>query len=390
MFALLLACADPQLIDAPAGVAVSAPTFAALAAEHVDDLAERTHVERTGALRFADAGPVAGGGDGDDRWDILPVVEADSGVRVAVEADGVRLLPWLDREDLRIALAETTWIGADGHRVAPGEPGVQLRGGVLPDLSGDEPRVHASDHSVGFSLPVNDGLLDEVYVETALDRLPAPETFVLGETTVTDAAGVEIARSTPGALPWAVHEVRRSGDRVLVEGGAGRTWGEGTTGLVRGWVLAASLGEPDTLYGFGGCCCCGGFGRHGWGTSGPNVTLAPDQLLYDAPDGDVVGVVTRPTTRGIDREAGDLPGWTPLSTWTNWGSLTVWVADAGPTLPEVVAPDDATPASHAVFAAAEAERRAKEEALELALDRATAQDDREGMLREYLELLGEE
>ena len=162
---LLLACVHPELDGAPAAPSLSPATFEALAAEELGDLPGRASAEAAGTLRWSDGGPVAAQGDGDLYGDFV-VAEADGGVRLGVERSGVRLLPWVDRADLRITLAESTWIAGNGHAAPEGGAGVRFVGGayVRSDDAGEF--LVDAGREASVRVPVSEGLLDEVFVPT--------------------------------------------------------------------------------------------------------------------------------------------------------------------------------------------------------------------------------
>lgn len=339
MVFLLLGCVDPTL-DAPDPLAVTPATWEALAATRDVELLGRAQLRSSGAIRFSDAGPAVNEPRDEDYFQAYRVVEADAGLRVVDDAGGLRLLLWLDRDEFWPLVAERAWV-AQGERVPEGRAGVRVPVGAFVDLDDEGPFVELGWPLTG-RVDVPGAMVDE-WFDTHMST-PTPRRSVGGgmlavDTPLFDEEGAEIARTIEDA-PADV--LAREGDRVLVEVEADRSCGR-TGSTVRGWIEAARIDET-ALGGWGfGCCCCGGFGR-GWGSIGPSVDLPPDRLLWDAPDGDVVGVVLghggEPATLRVDVDAGDLPGWVAVIAPSTPGDVTVWARTDGGTLDDLIPPED--------------------------------------------------
>lgn len=351
MLFLLLACTDPTaLTDGPRPV--SETTWAALVAPEYASHAGRAILARDGAVRFSDAGPVANVPTYEPSYEgSVDVVEADSGVRVVIDRSGVRLLMWLDRDDLEPVVAESVWIDGAGRTVADGGAGVYVRSGWI-DV--DEDGAHlALSWPLSGTVDVPDAFIDEWYTPGAAPAdFEGPTAMVETATPVLDAHGnvLAVIEDTPAE----VTVLERRGDQRLIGVEGGRCGG-GTQ--VRGWVDAAALDEePD--YGIGRGYCCGfGFGDWGFGSygGGGTTTLPPERLLWDAPDGDVVGVVlgyagghdddgveiVGGVTLRLDTDAGELPGWEAVIVPTRQGSLTVWAKQSDGDLDDLAPPDPA-------------------------------------------------
>jgi len=351
VFLLLLGCTDPAaLTDGPRPV--SDTTWAALVAPKHASHAGRAIVARDGSVRFSDAGPVANvptyepsfvGG--------VEVVEADAGVRVVDDRGGVRLLTWLDRDDLEPVVAESTWIDGTGRAVRSDEAGVYVRAGWV-DVDEDGAYL-GFGWPLGGRVDVPARLIDEWYTPgPAPAEFEGPEAMVEAPATLRDDAGNTLAVFEE--VPSPVTVLARRGDQRLVGVERGRCGGGA---LVRGWIDAAALNE-DPDYGFGRGYCCG-FGGRSWGFGtyggGGTVTLPPERLLWDAPDGDVVGVVVGialgsdddgvgvvgAVTLRVDADAGELPGWVAVIVPNGAGSLTVWAKEADGDLDDLAEPDPA-------------------------------------------------
>ena len=347
---LAAACLDPDaaLDTAP----MSAATYDALAAPDTAHLTQRVDVETAGGARFADATGIVTGEAPEFVWNsVYAVVEEGLGVRVVGERGGLRLLLWLDRADLRLTLPHPTWVNGSGHEAAAGAAGVRVPAGAFLDETEDGLRF-ASNMAV--NLPIDTALVDEVWTPEAREPRVEEERFVAEGTPVVDEAGRVLATSDDD---WGVTVLDERDGAVLVEGKTPR--GCGWSGVrVRGWVDGRALAdERHTWTGYGCCCGCGGF-SFGWGVRSPAAELPAGRLLYDAPDGDVVGIATEATTLSIDEEAGEMPGWTAVIVPTALGPVTAW---SSPTSLDGFAPPVGSQIDE-IWAEA-AEREAEEEAL---------------------------
>lgn len=349
LVSLLLACTDtasPLLADP---LAVTAPEWAALATPRPSAAGKTTVVTR-GAMRFADAGPVANAPSHDEAWvGQVAVLEADVGVRVVDHAHGLRLLYWLDRDDLAPVLAESGWY-VDGKRGTDTSGGVWLPAGTAPQM--DETGAAVSlDWPLEGAVALPGAVIDEWYAHA--DVRGAPTGAALGLALV--AAGVPMRSAEGAALGTfadaaAVEVLARDGDRRLVE--VTTTYSCARGQVVRGWVAAADVDDdPGWLPGYGFSTCCGwsGYG-FGSGTFGSTVTLPPGRLLFDAPDGEVIGVVTgtepgaapgEGVTLAVDTDAGELDGWTAVRAPSRVDTVTVWARDEGADLDDLVPPEGA-------------------------------------------------
>jgi hypothetical protein len=350
MLVLLLACTDVSPLEA-AAPKVDVATWEALTANEDDPALGSTTTERRGAVRFSDAGPIAADGDGWEGRQSLPVVEAEAGVRVRDEVDGVRLLTWLDRDDLMSVVAEGAWVDASGQRVREGGAGAYLRPGRQVEFDAEGAWLPAG-WPLRSQVRVPDTLLDEWYVPTALPAEgEGPEVQLARNARLLDDRGAEL-----GVVHGDYTDVvllDRDGDVVLVELTTG---GCGGGEPVRGWVDIEEVDEdPEFRYGRGYCC---GFGWGTWGVGtigGGGTTLLPvERLLWDAPDGEIVGVVTghggydpvaeelirEPVRMIIDADAGEMPGWTAVLARVNTGSVTVWARDEGGDLDDLEPPEE--------------------------------------------------
>lgn len=350
MLVLLLACTDVSPMEA-AAPKVDVATWEALTAHEDDPALGSTTTERRGAVRFSDSGPIAADGDGWDGRQSLPVVEAEAGVRVRDELGGVRVLTWLDRDDLLPVVAEGAWVDASGRRVREGNAGVYLRSGRQVEFDAEGAWLTVG-WPLGSRVRVPEAILDEWHVPSALPAEgEGPEVQLQDGARLVDDRGAEI-----GVIDGSYTDVvllERDGEFALVELNTG---GCGVGERVRGWVEIGEVNEdPDVRYGRGFCC---GFGWGDWGVGtigGGGTTLLPaGRLLWDAPDGEVVGVVTgherhdavaeelihEPVRMIIDPDAGEMSGWTAVQARVNAGSLTVWARDEGGELDDLEPPEE--------------------------------------------------
>jgi hypothetical protein len=333
MVLLLLACTEL----APEGdVALSDDTWRALAG---GEEGRATRVETFGSVRFADGGaPVNDpeGFEGDGRA-LRTVVEADGGVRIVDNASGQRLLLWLDRDDLLPVVHTSVWVGANGNEAASGAPGLRLRAGTPVEMDAWRASVR-SPWSREARAPVADGLLDEWFVED--DSAPEFDTSaaLAPDTVLRDGDGAALT----GSSRWwkSARLAAREGDEVLVEVDVSGPCE--ATFLARGWVPAEAV-EPDgRAFGRGFCCGFGwGISGRAWGHGDPKVEVRLDvgTLLYDAPDGDVVGVTVADEAVYLDDDAGAMPGWLPVAIPTDWGAVPAWAHVDGPRFDGLPAPE---------------------------------------------------
>lgn len=273
----------------------------------VSELPERTRVATHGPAWLDDDHPLdeptEAGGDGR----ALVVVDPDDRVRVQYADDAVELLLWLDRADLVDVTAARTW-----SRGASSETGAEFPAGLAVDWDGRTPIATVEGVWLTARRALPPGAVDQVYVP---EPAPAPVTadgYLRGGAVLRDVPGgdtLATVREIDGFLvPAAVH--RREGDDVLVEAVDGDL-------RVVGWVDADALAASPTA-GVGWCGgCCGGFGRMGWGFSGPTVDLPPGTLLWS--DDAIVGRVRATWT--VPGELVD--GRITASRWTPWGQATV-------------------------------------------------------------------
>lgn len=350
MLVLLLACTDVSPLEA-AAPKVDLATWEAITAHKDDPAMGSATTERRGAVRFSDSGPIAADGDGWEERQSFPVVEAEGGVRVRDEVGGVRLLTWLDRDDLVPVVAEGAWVDASGQRVREGGAGVYLRPGQRVEFDAEGAWMSLA-WPLGSQVRVPEALLDEWFVPAALPaEAPGPEVRLLDGARLLDDRGVEIGVINGDYTDVVL--IERDGDFVLVELTTG---GCGVRERVRAWVDTEQVDEdPEVRYGRGFCC---GFGWGTWGVGtiggGGTALLPAERLLWDAPDGEIVGVVTgqeafdseaevevrEPVRMIIDADAGEMVGWTPVLARVNSGSVTVWARDAGGELDDLEVPEE--------------------------------------------------
>lgn len=247
----------------------------------------------------------------------LPVVEAREDALVLAEDVGwLRALVEVDPGAPDRVLYADTWVGVGGARVEPGGAGILLRAGVAVREEGPRTVVDLDGGLEGAA---------EVWAGDVEHRwLPGDpigydaggDATLPGGTWLHDEAGDRLARLAAEAD---VEVVARAGDQALVE--VVSAW-SATWARARGWVAASEV-RPVGWGRFGGLCGCGvgGFG-YGWGPDEPVVPAGT--LVFDAPDGQPVGVVLRDQALPIaDPDAG---GTVPA--WTSLGSGEVWVPPA--------------------------------------------------------------
>lgn len=325
---LLLACVSP--------IEVSPPSDAVLAAlDGETDFDAFAVVLDESPVSLTDGGPAFP----EDivsfsAWGEHGVLETGNDVRIVASYAGIKLFPWVERSGLADLVARSTWVGADGHQVETGAPGVRVPGGTPVRVDEEGSWVHLDNWLVDADLLVADGLVDQA---ARRDEDPAErETDAVLEAGATlrddDGRALVTLNGEGGAGVAPARVLRREVDRVLVEISLGEpvlcaprpTW------LARGWVRPSDL-DPTSFGGGGGwsCCCGAGFGLAGVGSP---WRVLEGTWLYDAPDGAPVGIAEADVMVELTDEGGGMPGWTSVSVPSAWGYGEVWAPAAGVTM----------------------------------------------------------
>ena len=296
--------------------------------EPLDEVAERTRISWIGEARLTpDGPPIDPDRERSEAWsrEIVPVVEIGERLRIVAKEPYVRLLLWLDPEDLGTWIIDDARAGALPGQLA-GETGVFFDGGIEVEVTGRDGAwtsvaMTTREFDVEVWLPdfeVGPYWIDRERDPVALDG----ELWLRG--------GAELLNRPHGEVLATLHEwgdeenpdephveaveLDRADGHVLVE-----IESDGVT--VAGWVPEdQAADEVHVGWGMSGCGGCGGFG-HGWGVY-PALYLEAGTQLYSGPDGEWVGETTQARGWGYGAQ---VDGWTPIHVPTDWGQATLWV-----------------------------------------------------------------
>lgn len=289
---------------------------------------ERVRLARYGEARFGagDRDDAAGDQAGSDRLDMIDapafvvVDRVGSRVRVIAPQDHVRLLLWLDADDLYRVITEEVALAAspDGARPGPGAGGVRLHPGSPVDVDGERGamlHVRVHDRCVAASGWVPRSAVGSLYVPLEVESRPSTGTAPAG-TAVHDRPGGRLVASFTANC-----EVTETGP----ERGGLRPLRYATDSLeVRGWMstapssAASAPSGGQSVWGYG----LGGLGL--WGARA-RLRLAEGTCLYARRGGPAIGLVTEDTDAPESPPSG---GWWQVPLETSWGDLDVWVAAA--------------------------------------------------------------
>ena len=284
-------------------------------------------IARWGDVRFAVDGAVVATSSEKDTGDLgreleyAVVDERATRVRILSETLGVRLLVWIDRDDVRPAIVETTGVApeVDGSVPAPDRPGVFLEPGAVVAIAEEVDRARRVrlDGEIRAAGWVPRGAVGDVYsaaddaddVSSAADDADDEGERWVDAIDVFDAAGSTSVSRRIAHIEGAV---------LALVGPAIDGWQEIELDAFRvrvhGFVRAAELPPP----GYGGDV----FGTLGYGTNLPPMTLPPNTCLYSEPDGAVVGKTIWEDARGTpDRADG---AWQRFRVESDWGQVTAW------------------------------------------------------------------
>lgn len=332
---LLLACSDPARLP-PLEALGADVTDVLFAARPTDEAAALTGLYQTPAGRLDPQGPAFGEPGVFGSGGMVAVLDDAGPVRVVTRSRGVRLLLWAEVDGLVNVVPEPVWLDGRGHPVAAGEAGVRFPAGHPVSDPDGEPHLSLYDPPVSMQLPIAPALIDDVWTPDDLVEARAltarlartPEPFaLLGGTVFRDDQGNELFQfdASPCVLAWGEVLARddRRGALVLVDLTSHRA-SLARAVFARGWVE-----EPDALG--DSACFSSKYSSFGCGISflddAPvgDLRLPAGALLFDAPDGAIVGVTEAPVilTRGAD--AGAMPGWEPVLAPSPWGRDVVWV-----------------------------------------------------------------
>jgi hypothetical protein len=298
------------------------------AVEHVTswdslpDEGQRARTLQLGEVRWHPDGEVVGTGMYAPDEAELVVLDVGDRVGVQVLSPDLELMLYVDRADLR----QVPWsrIGAaaepGAHEVVSLPPGLDLD---VIDVMDRSARVRWSGSTVRVDAWVRRADLDHTWeTEETWDMLDDVEPILLpGDTPILDGpGGVPVAWTQPFTeedphVRWVRAVLGRAQGRYHEVSVAERGV------VVDGWITGEALTIP--VFGGKGAGMSSVGGGVSWTLAGPDDVLLPaDTLLYDAPDGRVVGrtrhpVFDHPYTESV---------WTPWRLPSDWGELEVWLS----------------------------------------------------------------
>ena len=297
----------------------------------------RVRLRRIGAAWVREQGEALARSYGGEAASVLPVLgQTSRKIRVVSDDDDARLALWIDRGDaISTVLAPVELADAAGH-IAPTAGAWALPGIALDvvDRAGPWSEVHVQDEQLAVEGWLPPSLIGHVWVATAsqpavtkLDKStvwtpprdqrplvklakgaviraePDPHARVVATTIAEDVIGSEVARR--GA--WTEVELFRP------------------QLTVRGVVPTASvLGTTDEISTHGS-----GSG-HGFGMShADRIEVPAGACLFDAIDGEVLGVQLAPSTRYGSLRKRDADSWSMVFVDSPWALLELYVHDTG-------------------------------------------------------------
>lgn len=329
----------------PTTVAVVAPvveraSFAVVPAELgdagvIDRIRHRTRVRRIASARFRlDGDPIRGATSSDGDF-VLPVIgESRARIRVVTQDDSARLAVWVDRDDAwdSITTAIELSDGAGRAEIAHGAwiaPGAPVESG---DPDGGRRHVHVHDEAVRVEGWVPASSVAKVWLVPAGDRTPMNlemnewHSFTPPHDPRPQAAiaihAVLRAAADPKAPVIAIVEAADLHASLLDTAGASREVEILRPHMrLRGFIAASELTPTEELIiGHGS-----GTG-HGYGMSHTDkIELDVGACLFDAPDGEVVGVQVEHSIR-LGRHGAE-GRWSSVYVGNAWALATLYVRD---------------------------------------------------------------
>lgn len=316
VLSLLTACAEPEIVgeDPPE----TEETAAALDADVGADASWARPADPV--PRFSRGGPPALV-EPADGWPtrVWVVAESEEGdaVRVVAERVGVRLLFWLARDGLAPVVRESLWVDADGRRVEDGGPGLYVPGGT-PVVDG---RLVLQGLGIPeVDLPIDPGWVDGVYQRSAPPSLAdGPDVVIAEGAPLRDDDGrVLLTLPGPHRTPGAV--------QIDVDPDTGAHFIElrdDTRPLARGWVAEDDAIVMEDWFFYSSFRC--GFGIGDWQpVFGPTGAVVAGTELYDAPGGDLVGVIRWDTELALAPDEDVVDGLSAFSVVSPFGAVVVW------------------------------------------------------------------
>jgi hypothetical protein len=301
----------------------------------MDRLAYRTRVTTWGALWLREdargPAPKRMAYTGEASKDVSVLDVAHDRVRIVIEDDDTRYGVWIARTDtatvplVTIQLADRDGRAIEGNGVwlSPGAPielgarigrrreviardeALRVRGFVPASALGDVWRVAETNSAAAAKAA---SASEHVWIDAEVPIRAAPD--AAASAVAMTSAQVEAvklaARETYGGWQWI--EIERPFERVR--------------GYVPGGVMRTESTEFGTI---------GTGGGHGFGISDTDpVTLAVGTCLFDAVNGEIVGVNLGSKQRVGAKPEADHPGWWMVYVDSPWSALELWAHDASP------------------------------------------------------------
>jgi hypothetical protein len=342
----LIGCGQPLPSSSTASAtrqvaAVTPPRadFTVVPAELADDgildrIRHRTRVRQFGTAWLGlESAPIQASRAGKFDLDhVLPVIgETRTKIRIVTEDDAARLAVWIARADTSKAILVPLQL-SDRAGVAPPNAGVWVTIGAPVEVTtsrGARRSVRVVDTEVrveGFA-PAN--AIGNIWLTARDDRTPTD----LDLKTTRSWTPPSNARSTlrlgtriraaaePHAPVIATVERPDVRGRIVASAGAVRELEVVRRyARIRGFVAASDVSDaPDDLKSYGS-----GSG-HGFGMShADRIDLVPGTCLFDAVEGEVVGVQLAPSTRLGHRKT-DHAAWSIVYVGTVWSTATLYI-----------------------------------------------------------------
>lgn len=283
-------------------------------------LVEETEVVHFGAAYLTDATLQATWAEDSLHWDTeFPVADwSEDRVRIVAREDNrLRLLLWLEREDLATRTYDlTTAFAGEGTLELPSARAVEV---LYPE--DDLTRIRVETTWLSAEVWVESTDLDQLWVpdqrwedeEEIGEIVYLPDAAELLEEPDGDAfAWYDVIFDDPEVYAHRAEVLDYAGDHALVRLAEGDLR---LTGWVDQWSDYANGG-------FGGCCC-GGLSTRGVGSGWSSHNNVPADTPLEAPDGTVVGVTLADQYMPLGEP--DAWGRLPTEVSTTWGVVEVWL-----------------------------------------------------------------
>ena len=297
----------------------------------------RVRLRQIGAAWVREQGEALARSHGGVAASVLPVLgETAHKIRVVSDDDDARLALWVDRGDAMLTVLAPVELADEVGHTAP-TAGVWIEPGIALDAprgAGPWREVHVQDEQLAVDGWLPHSLIGHVWVATA--RQPAVTKLAKSTVWTPPRDPRPLVKLAKGAVIRAETDARSRvvattiADDVIGAVVARRgAWTEVELFRpqlrVRGVVATASvLATTDDLSTHGS-----GSG-HGFGMShADRIEVSAGACLFDAVDGEVVGVQLAPSTRYGSLRRRDADGWSLVFVDSPWALLELYVHDTG-------------------------------------------------------------